>query len=182
MEFIIPRANFILKTSDISASNIINDYPLSNAKGSVNSTRTSITWNAVCIKNILGELYENFELFNLQLVSVGYGVGTTLYGATDDDRNIHYGITGFDWVFTNYNTVTANTSREAFVSGTKFAGQGVAHNNPYYEQPLYTFRKCITTDITINLYAVNSPQAPVVMNIGTIYPQLTFNFIVTPVS
>lgn len=179
MEFILPKANFILKTSDISTSNIVNDYPLANSKGSINSTRTSITWNAVSIKNILGELFNNYELFNLQLVSVGYPIGTTLYGASNDDLNIHFGIIGFDWVFTNYNTLTTTTSRETIVSGTKFAGQGTSHNNPYYKQPVYTFRKCITTDITINLYSVDN--APPDMNVGTIWPQLTFNFIITPV-
>ena len=179
MEFILPKANFILKTSDISTSNVIGDYPLSNSKGSINATRTSITFNGVCIKNILGELYNNYELFNLQLVSVGYPIGTTLYGVTNDDLNIHFGITGFDWVFTNYNTATSNTSRETFVSGVKFAGQGTSHNNPYYKQPVYTFRKCITTDITINLYTINGTLPN--MNIGTIWPRLTFNFIITPV-
>jgi len=180
MEFNLPKANFILKTSDISVSNVIGEFPLSNSKGSINSNRTSITWNGVSIKDILGELFNNYELFNLQLISVAYPIGTTLYGATVDDRNIHFGITGFDWVFTNYNTVTRNTSRETMVSCLNFQGQGISNSNTNSEQAVYTFRKSITTDITINLYIINNILPN--MNVGTIWPQIVFNFIITPVS
>ena len=114
------------------------------------------------------------------MILTGYTIGTTLYGATADDLNIHYGITGLDWVYTNYNTSTGNTSRECLVHSCLYLGQNISEpglitTNP----PTYTFRKCVTTDITINLYTVMGTLP--VMNIGTIFPQLNFNFIITPI-
>jgi len=176
MEFNIKKANFILKTSDILNSNVVADFPVSNYKGSINSTRTSITWNGICIKNILDNLYDDYELFNMTLM-VGYSIGPTAYGVTLEDKAIHFGIMGLDWVYTNYNAITGNTSRESLCAVMSFVqgqARSVERNNPSY-----TFRKCITTDITINLYTIMGTLPN--MNVATIFPELTFEFVITPI-
>jgi hypothetical protein len=178
MEFNIKKANFILKTADILNSNVVADFPVSNYKGSINSTRTSITWNGVCIKNILDKLYDDYELFNISLIMVGYPIGPTGYGVTAEDRTIHFGITGLDWVYTNYNAITGNTSRESLCNAITFV-EGQANNFDANHNPSYTFRKCITTDITINLYTIMGTLPN--MNVATIFPQLTFDFVITPI-
>lgn len=178
MELIIKKANFILKTSDILNSNTVANFPVSNSKGSINATRTSITWNGICIKNILDKLYDDYELFNITLIMVGYPIGPTAYGVTAEDNTIHFGITGLDWVYTNYNSITGNTSRESLFNAMTFV-QGQSKNFESNHNPSYTFRKCITTDITINLYTIMGTLPA--MNVATIFPQLTFEFVITPI-
>jgi len=180
MEIDIPTVNFILRESDISASNTVGDYPLSNAKGSIDQFRTSITWNAVCIKNILGTLYDKYELFDLEVMNIQYPIPTTLFGVTDDDRCIHFIMSGLNWVFNSYNTFTFNTTSDAIITNARFTTQTAPFStDSNYRRLRTTFRKCITTDINIDLYNVNDD--PPNMNAGTIFPQLTFFFKITPV-
>ena len=177
MDFNLKKNHFILKTSDILDSNTLVNFPVSNEKGSINSTRTSITWNAISIKDILQDMYVDYDLFNISLTFVGNPTGTTAYGASLNDKVIHFGMTGLDWVFTNYNCATRNTSRESMISAYTFI-QGSA-NLSFVQNPTLTFRKCNTTDITINLYTVMGTLPD--MNANTIYPQMSFNFVITPV-
>lgn len=179
MEINVPMVNFMLRESDISASNTVGDYPLSNAKGSINQFRTSITWNAVCIKNILGSLYDNYDVFNLELCTVSNPIPTTLFGVTDDDRSITFIMSGLDWVFNSYNTFTLNTTNQAIISNAHFTSQTAPLSIGNYRRLVTTFRKCITTNITIDLYNVNDDVPD--MNVGTIWPQLTFFFKISPV-
>lgn len=179
MQIDIPTVNFMLRESDISASNTVGDYPLSNAKGSINQYRTSITWNAVCIKNILGSLYDKYEMFNLEVMMSSYPTPTTLFGVSDDDRAITFIMSGLDWVFNSYNTFTLNTTNEAIISNFRFSSQTAPVSFGNYRRLTTTFRKCITTNLTIDLYNVNDVVPN--MNVGTIFPQLTFFFKISPV-
>lgn len=180
MEFDTPKVNFILRESDISTSNIVGDYPLANSVGSVNQYRTSITWNAVNIKNILGSLYDNYELFNLEIRSISNPIPTTLFGVTDNDRAITFKMSGLDWVFNTYDTSSGNTTNQAIIGNQRFSNQTTTLNTVGIRRMTTTFRKCITANITINLYNINN--APPDMNAGTIWPQLIFAFKITPVS
>ena len=65
MQYVIEKASFSLKTNDITVSNTFANYPITNVVGSVNATRTITTWNSVNFENILGDLYNRYELFNL---------------------------------------------------------------------------------------------------------------------
>lgn len=179
MEFNTAKVNFKLNTKSISESNTIGDYPLTNMVGSINQYRTSITWNTINIRNLLGELYNHYEIFNIQLVSAGYETGTTLYGATADDRAVQIVMSGLDWVYSNYNISTGNMTTETVMQGVIYEGQAVSSVGNIASLRCCTFRKCITTDITINLYTLLGTYPD--MNIGTIFPQLSFTFLITPV-
>lgn len=179
MEFNTAKVSFKLNTKNISASNVVGDYPVSNVVGSISQFRTSIKWNAINIKNLLGELYNEYELYNIQMECAGYEIGTTLYGATADDVSVRFGMTGLDWVYSNYNIETGNMSNETIIQSSIYGGQAIADVGNLDNMPCCTFRKCITTDIGINLYTVMG-TAPT-MNIGTIFPQLSFSFVITPV-
>lgn len=180
MEFDTPKVNFILRESDISTSNVVGDYPLSNSVGSINQYRTSITWNAVNIKNILGSLYDNYELFNLEVRSITNPIPTTLFGVSDNDRAITFKMAGLDWVFNTYDTSSGNTVNEAIFTNQRFTNQTTTLNTVGIRRMTTTFRKCITANITISLYNVN--DVPPNMNVGTIWPQMIFGFKITPVS
>ena len=179
MEFQTPKVTFTLKALDISASNLVADYPLTNIKGSISEFRTTITWNAINIKNLLGELYNHYDLFNIQLVNTGWALSPA-YGVTANDRGVNVVMSGLDWTYNNYNTLTGNMTNECIV-GVQFLNPPMAANVGVYNGLLQnaTFRKCITADITIAVETVLGGVPNLAA--GSMYPQLSYSFIVTPV-
>ena len=179
MEFNTTKVSLTLNTSDISTSNTIGDYPLTNTIGYVSQYRTSAQWYAVNIKNLLGDLYDKYELFNIQLECAGYTSGTTLYGATFNDLCLRISLSGLDWVYSNYNATSNTMTSKSIVGACVYGGFGVADVGNLQNLMCNTFRKCITTNLCIDLYTVMGASPN--MNANTIFPQLSFKFIITPV-
>ena len=62
-----------LKTSDILISDDQYDYHITriiNPRGSITNSKKTFTWNNVNMKNLLGEWYNNYDSFNICLVSI----------------------------------------------------------------------------------------------------------------
>jgi hypothetical protein len=49
MQYITPKTSFALKRNDISVSDTIGDYPVTNNTGTINTIRTAMTWYSVDI-------------------------------------------------------------------------------------------------------------------------------------
>jgi len=179
MEFQTPKVTFSLRAHDISTSNLVGDYPLTNIKGSISQYRTTITWNAINFKNLLGELYNNYDLFNIQLINTGWSLPAGAFGVTNNDRGVNVVMSGLDWAYNNYNTITGNNTNECIIGMAFINPVTVANVGFYPGQQAATFRKCITADITISVETVLGGVPD--MGAGTIYPQLSYSFIVTPV-
>lgn len=177
MEFNVPKTNFVLSTRDISTSTAVGDYPLSNSIGSFNSTRTVVTWNAVNIKNILGELYDKYELFNIELV----GFSNPAFGAsqtvTDNDRNCIYYMSGLSWNYNNYDTDSLHTTSEAIIGAVRIP---VSIFNINLRSMTTTFRKTQTADITITIRTVFGTLPNLAGD--SLFPFINYEFVITPVS
>jgi hypothetical protein len=180
MEFNVPKVNFILKTRDISLLNGAGNFPLSNQFGSINSSRTSTTWNAINIKNILGELYDQYELFNIELIGISIASYSGNFGTTDNDRNVIINMSGLDWVYNNYNTSSLSTTNQAIVGSHKFATQAAAQSFSNIRRMISTFRKNQVVDITITLTTVQGTLPNI--NAGQLFPFQNYAFVITPVS
>jgi hypothetical protein len=180
MEFNLPKVNFILETRDISTSNVIANYPVSNTKGSVNQSRTSMTWNAINMRNILGNLYDKYELFNIELVGFSAYQVLSNFGVTDNDRNVIFKMSGLDWVYNTYDTNTFNTTNQAIVGCQRFATQTNVFNASNTRRMTSTFRKNQIVNITITLNTIMGTLPN--MNPNTVFPSMNFGFIITPVS
>ena len=179
MEYNTPKVYFILKTQDISVSDNTANYPLSNTIGSINQYRTSITWNAINIKNLLGDLYDKYDMFTIQLELNGQCVNTTNFGTTVDDRLVRIQLSGLDWVYSNYDTIKGGMTTSAVCNNNIYLIDGTAStgNQNYWSYNI--FRKCITADLTIDLLTVlgTLPDNPV----NTIFPQMRFDFVISPI-
>ena len=68
MEY-VQVATFHLNTSDIDLANTGN---VSNQYGTVNQFRNDFTWYNVSFKTILGDMYEQYDCFNIKLSSIMY--------------------------------------------------------------------------------------------------------------
>ena len=93
MQYITPKASFSLKANDISLSDTFADYPITNNVGTINSTRTTMTWYSINFEDILGDLYKDYDLFNLRVRYISYTL-TAAYGVTANDRSIVFKMDG----------------------------------------------------------------------------------------
>lgn len=180
MDFDVPKVKLILQTKDISTSDDYLNYPISNTKGYINQYRTHIKWNAVNLRNVLGSLWDEYELFSIQFSNLGWSNNlATTYGVSADDLNISYGIAGLDWVYANYSTSKGNCVSETIMNGNIFNGTANSCGMKPYEGMTAIFRKQSTADISIKLYTVNGTLPN--MNANTIWPQMIFDFTITPI-
>jgi hypothetical protein len=177
MQYVIEKASFSLKTNDITISDTFANYPISNVVGSVNATRTITTWNSVNFENILGDLYNRYELFNLRVRMVSYGQ-TVAYGVTADDRTITFQMDGLNWVGSNYNVASLNSSSVATLANATFT-QNVSAIIPLEESFILTFQKQKTANITISM--LNANFVVPALNAATQMPRVAFWFDVIPV-
>ena len=65
----IQVATFHLNSSDIDTANVGN---VNNQYGSVNQFRNDITWYNVSLRTILGDMFDNYDRFNIKLSSIMY--------------------------------------------------------------------------------------------------------------
>ena len=93
------NTTLVLKTVDSSSS-------LSN---SVN------TWNNINLRNLLGNMYDKYEKFNLCLVNISTGASNNTLGTSTDDLNVSVNISGLPFINQTYNTSTGNNTNTATI-------------------------------------------------------------------
>lgn len=197
--------NLILRTFDLTstynAANInaaSNPYRLTpNADGTVgyttpysysgvypnfvlNNNNTNWTWTNINLRHLLGDMYDNYERFNLILecVSQGQAYGTdnqaTQLANSSEDLRVMINITGLPFC-NNYNTLTkipTNVVRCAQLTIAK-ANTSITYFNQHF---CATFTK--SQDLAnINIFLTrSSDNQPIWTGANSIYPHLTFNF------
>ena len=177
MQYVSEKASFALKGGDISLSDTFADYPISNIVGTTNATRTITTWNAINFENILGDLYNKYELFNLRLRMIAYNL-TVAYGTTANDRAITFKMDGLNWTGSNYDIIRGcNTSTANIASVTLV--QNTANIITFEETFITTFQKQKTANLTISM--LNANFVVPALNANTQMPRIAFYFDITPV-
>jgi len=119
----IQMAKLTLKTSTM-APDSFSQY------GTVDQYRTNITWNNINMRLLLGDMYDRYDLFNLQLVNIGcddditYDVdGVTVLtkgGATRGDRNVNLNMTGLNFINSTYDSFRNTNSNKIVLSTYQF--------------------------------------------------------------
>jgi hypothetical protein len=71
----LQKATLVLKTHPLPLNG-------SNSRGSTDEYRRRMTWNNINLRLLLGDMYDKFDNFNLQLVNI----------ASDDDRTLNGGV------------------------------------------------------------------------------------------
>ena len=92
--------NFVLKSTDINSDNTAATYyglTYTNNIGSVAQNRSSITWNNVNLRMLLGEMYDRYDKFNISLNFIaGSRTGSTVEDAPDN-RNVSVRMRGLNF-------------------------------------------------------------------------------------
>lgn len=177
MQYITPKASFALKSNDISLSDTFADYPITNNVGTINDTRTITTWYSINFEDILGDLYNKYEFFNLRLKTVQYN-SQAGFATTANDRSLYFQMSGLNFANSNYDTARGCNVGNSIIGSNIF---GV--NNPAIvsmeDAFITTIRKQNTADITMTYLNINN--VPPSTAAGTQFPRTAFYFDLTPV-
>ena len=84
--------NLVLNENDISISDTYTDFPLENNIGKINNIRNVIRFKNINFRNLLGDMYDKYDTFNLRLSGIN-GSNVT-YGSSTIDRLHIINITG----------------------------------------------------------------------------------------
>ena len=171
------QSELVLRTNYILSSNTVGAYPVSNSIGSISQGRVEYTWNTINLMDILGDLYNKFEYFNLILRAVQQGnfVGGP---SSLNDRVINLVASGPNWINSSYDVGKRCITSEAVI------GQLIMNSAQGYitmdDNCITTFRKTPTFNFTIKLQTIAG--VPPVFNPATVlYPSATFFFDIIPV-
>ena len=104
-------ATLVLKTCDITNDPNFNfnytDY--SGERGRINKSLSSITWNNINLRQVLGDMYDEYEEFNLVLKQVTSSqVNSRLEGLPFNSRGVYIRLSGLPFINCTYDIVTRN--------------------------------------------------------------------------
>jgi hypothetical protein len=177
MQYISERASFSIKSNDIAIQDTPGIFPITNLAGTINVNRTIHTWFSINLEDILGDLYNKHDVFNLRLKSLTNS-SLNPYGVTPNDRGITFIMSGLNWVGSNYDVIRGCNTNGASI-GCITLTQGIAANTLFEESFITTFYKQKTADLTISM--LNANFLPPDMAAGTLMPRFAFYFDVFPV-
>ena len=172
----LPKASFSLKYNDISTSDTFANYPVTNNVGTINATRTQATWYSLNLENILGDLYNQYDIFTLRLNTISYQQQLA-FGVAAFDRLNYFAISGLPWYNNNY-SITRKTLVNSAIVGTNNFTQNVAETLSFENSFVVTFIKQKTADITIQLLCLDGTSPA--MNAATQFPRISWFFDIFP--
>jgi len=164
------NASLILKTSDLTTAS---DYSFgssySSSKGSCNAKLSSITWNNINLRTILGDMYDKFDCFNLCLNTISTAQANAI-DPTLDCRNVIVKLYGLPWKNQTYNVSTGANSNGTVITTFNFVGNG-STTQYYYSNNIATFTKNQDlVNITVEYSRILDGVIP---NSNLIYPNIT---------
>lgn len=172
------KCNLTLRVGDISQDTTVANYPITNSIGTINSTRTAYTWYNIDLHQILGDLYEKFDYFNLRVSAIQGDAGIGAYGSTTD-FNCYFQMTGPTFYNSSYDVADQKTTNTTTVANHVFT-RNLPFTIFYNDVFISTFRKQPTLDLTINLLRVANDAQPGTVG-GSLYPMINFYLNIIPV-
>jgi hypothetical protein len=149
----------------------------------VNVAKTQITWNNINLKTILGPIYDKYDKFNIELVSISQCTTEDNFGADPNDSNVLIQISGLPFVNNNYSILTGNNVNSTIIGFYNFSNYDetttqnyINHSRTFVKDTKYL------VDITINYLKFD--LTPVVANVNYLYgaavsgffPEMVFMF------
>ena len=164
----------VLKTSDLTNGSTTNI-------GSCDTLRQNFTWFNINLRSLLGDLYNQYDYFNILLISVSSSLITTAATqGTADDRLVYVKISGLPFINQSYSQPTGNniTSILTIYSIPTGATTGTQQYNNVSN--VMTFGKSQDLcNLNISLLRILDDTRPTSLTIAN--PQFTFIFVITGV-
>jgi len=172
------KCNLTLRVSDITQDTNPTNYPITNSIGTVNRQRNTYTWFNIDLHQILGDLYEKFDYFNLRVSAIQGDAGIGLYGSTTD-FNCYFQMTGPTFYNSSYDVAAKKTTNTTTIANHVFT-RNLPFTVYYNDVFISTFRKQPTLDLTIGLLRVFDDEPPGTVS-TSLYPLITFYLNIIPV-
>jgi hypothetical protein len=132
-----------------------------------------LVWSNINLRTVLGDMYDKFDLFNLQLNSISQCIPTATLGVSDDVRNVTMNISGLPFINQTYSVKNGTNTSESILTTFKFnntTGTVQIYNN----NAILTFGKNQEqANIQINYKQVVDGNISVPTNP---FPQMVFQF------
>jgi hypothetical protein len=161
----------VLKTSDLTNGSTTNI-------GSCDTLRQNFTWFNINLRALLGDLYNQYDYFNLLLISVSSShITAAANQGSADDRLVYVKISGLPFINQSYNQPTGNNGIFTTATILSIPINATANTQQFNNVAnVMTFNKdqdlC---NINISLFRILDDTRPV-LNAGNINPQFTFIF------
>ena len=147
-----------LKCAKLTLSHLIfgggmNGSIVSNQYGITNGVKSSCIWYNIDFKNLLGDMYDEYDEFNLVLSSMFHMSqtnvgGFAIFGTSDSDKSNYIEISGLDFKNQGYDIKTSTNQPKGTIGGFSL-GQAPSVFN-FNDSPM-TFRKSTTTTTNIQI-------------------------------
>ena len=158
-------ASLVLKSGDLTFGSTTNI-------GTANQYGTVLTWNNINLRVVLGDMYDKYDRFNLNLNTIATGVAGN-YGGTADERSNYVLISGLPWTNNTYNQST-NSNTNSTVIASIYIQPNAQTTQYFYGNNTSTFSKNQDVcNITISFLRINDGLAP---NVTIAYPKIIFIF------
>lgn len=164
-------STLILNTFDINASQTAADYynqTIDNQYGTITNNRCNITWKNINMRQLLGEMYDKYETFNMylyQVVQSSAFSGTAPVSAQNALVDIR--IKGLQFLNQTYNPVSRNNTTSAFLTSYVLNINGSASTGsvtPMFNPTILTFSKNTeNVDITIEMKTTREQNLPAIV-------------------
>ena len=128
----IRNACLVLKTSDLNLNT-------SNQIGSCDPARQNMTWNNINLRSVLGDLYDDFDYFNLSLYFISTDTTSTI--TTPADKNVVMKIGGLPFSNQTYNVRNRSNGTLATLCTFAFSNANSSTQQNFYGSNYITFAK-----------------------------------------
>ena len=151
------NASLILKSSDITPT--------------VNNT--NFVWRNINLRTVLGDMYDQYDQFNLCLNAITTSQANNTLGTALDDINVLVNVQGFPWVNNSYSYASQHNTGTAVISSFNFVRNACA-TQVFYSNNVLTFSKNQDNlDITIYYTRVIDSAVP---STAQAFPVVNFLF------
>ena len=118
----------------------VTDATYIKSNGTCNKFRTSFTWNSINLRTLLGDMYNEYELFNLCLNSITTSMPIDDITTCPDNLAVRVNMSGLPFINQTYDVGTGHNQISTDL-GTFMFENSVASHQLYYGTSIATFGK-----------------------------------------
>ena len=134
------NASLVLKTTDFTTdTNYIYGRDFNSTKGTCNRQLSLMTWNNINLRTLLGDMYNDYDLFNLCLNSITTANANQI-DTSIDVRNISVKISGLPFINQTYNVKNGCNGAQTMIATFNFIPNQCT-TQYYYSNNIATFGK-----------------------------------------
>ena len=163
----------VLKTSDLTVNSTTNI-------GQCDQYRQTFTWFNINLRALLGDLYDQYDYFNISLVSMSCSAASATLQGGIDDKTVYVEISGLPFINQTYSQPSRNNETSATLTIFQIPTTAIPSTQQYNNSTVnvLTFNKnqdlC---NINIALLRILDGIKPTTLTIAN--PQFVFIFVIT---